>query len=69
LRDVIGELRQPVLLVHGARDTLAPVAASAWMAACLPDVQVQIMDKAAHAPFISHPSDFVSAMQGFLERH
>lgn len=69
LRNVVSGLEQPVLLVHGGRDTLAPSAAATWMAETVPDARLKIIEKAAHAPFISHPSDFVHAVQSFLELH
>lgn len=67
LRRDIGALQCPVLLLHGARDMLAPVAAARWMADHIPQAQLSVIPGASHAPFVSHPRRFVSALQQFLE--
>lgn len=66
LRVEIPRLQQPVLLIHGNRDTLAPVAASHWMAAHIPDARLHVIEGASHAPFLSHPASFMATVQSFL---
>jgi len=67
LRQPLGQLRLPLLLLHGTRDTLAPVAAAHWMAQHLPQAQLSVIAGASHAPFLSHPASFVAEVNRFLE--
>jgi pimeloyl-[acyl-carrier protein] methyl ester esterase len=67
LREEVGRLRQPILLLHGDRDTLAPVGAARWMAGRLPHARLRVIHGASHAPFLSHPAAFLHEMTDFLE--
>lgn len=67
LRPEVENLRKPVLLVHGDRDTLAPVQAAHWLAQHLPFGRLRVMAGASHAPFLSHPAAFIEALVQFLE--
>jgi pimeloyl-[acyl-carrier protein] methyl ester esterase len=66
LRPLLGEIHQPTLVVHGAHDTLAPLAAGAWLADYLPDARFHAVRGASHAPFLSHSADFTAALTDFL---
>lgn len=46
--DRLGEITQPVLLVHGGRDSAVPVNAARAAAARLPDAQLLLIDSAGH---------------------
>lgn len=67
LREEIPYLRKPVLLMHGDRDTLAPVQAAHWLAQHLPFGRLRVLAGASHAPFLSHPEQFIEALEQFLE--
>lgn len=67
LRKVVKQVRCPVLVVHGAYDSLCPVAAARWLTEQLPDARLALHDRAAHAPFLSHPVWFCSALRDFLD--
>ncbi len=67
LREEIAYLRKPVLLVHGDRDTLAPVQAAHWLAQHLPFGRLRVIAGASHAPFLSHPDQFIESLIQFLE--
>lgn len=67
LRAEIEHLRKPTLLVHGDRDTLAPVQAAHWMMQNLPIGYLRVMAGASHAPFLSHQESFIDAVTQFLE--
>jgi pimeloyl-[acyl-carrier protein] methyl ester esterase len=67
LRADVGRIDQPVLVVSGDRDTLAPVAAGTWLAAALPHGRQAIIPGAAHAPFLSHRDAFLAVTQPFLD--
>jgi len=66
LRPALADIQQPTLVLHGERDTLAPLAAAEYTAAQLPNGQLEVIKGAGHAPFISHPETFVSAVERFL---
>lgn len=68
LRAVLPQLRIPVLLVHGNRDTLAPVDASRWMVQQLSQARLHVIEGASHAPFLSHPDTFVQTVRAFLKQ-
>ncbi|HEY0563909.1 MAG TPA: pimeloyl-ACP methyl ester esterase BioH [Methylophilus sp.] len=67
LREEVVQLRKPTLLIHGDRDTLAPVAAAHWMSQQLPMAYLRVMAGAAHAPFLSHSDQFIETLDQFLE--
>jgi pimeloyl-[acyl-carrier protein] methyl ester esterase len=67
LRAEVQQLRKPVLLIHGDRDTLAPVQAAHWMMQHLPSGFLRVMAGASHAPFLSHQEHFIDAVVQFLE--
>jgi pimeloyl-[acyl-carrier protein] methyl ester esterase len=66
MRLAVAGLEQPLLLVHGTHDMLAPVAAAEWMAAQLPDARLEKITGASHAPFLSHPTAFVQTIRDFM---
>lgn len=65
LRPALPAITQPTLVLHGERDTLAPLAAAEYTAAHLPHVSLKVIDGAGHAPFLSHPEQFLAAVKGF----
>lgn len=67
LRPDVEHLRKPILLIHGDRDTLAPVQAAHWMMQNLPMGFLRVFAGASHAPFLSHQEHFVDALVQFLE--
>lgn len=67
LRAMLETIRQPVLLIAGERDRLTPPQASHYMAHAIPHAQLVEIKGAAHAPFLSHPGEFLSALRHFME--
>ncbi|KAF0098789.1 MAG: bioH protein [bacterium] len=67
LRAVAARVRCPTLVVHGAYDTLCPVEAAHWLAEQIPDARLALHERAAHAPFLSHPVWFAEQVGGFLD--
>lgn len=55
LRERLPVTRQPVLLVHGEHDRLAPLLAARSLAKALPDARLEVIEGASHAPFVSAP--------------
>ena len=66
LRDRAATIKTPTLLLHGGRDMLTPVGAANWLAEHLPEVRLEVLPGAAHAPFLSHPVEFTEIVTGFL---
>ncbi|MFM2481756.1 pimeloyl-ACP methyl ester esterase BioH [Celerinatantimonas sp. YJH-8] len=65
LRSGLSSLQVPWLQIFGALDSLVPKQA---MPAHLQyrNIQQQLIAKASHAPFISHPREFVESIENFL---
>ena len=59
-------VRVPVLVIAGERDRIIRPAASRALAAALPDAHYVEVAGAAHAPFLSHPVQFLRQLNGFL---
>ncbi|HKT32912.1 MAG TPA: pimeloyl-ACP methyl ester esterase BioH [Gammaproteobacteria bacterium] len=66
LRAELGRIHVPALVMSGGRDRLVPPAAGAWLADAIPGARLHAFPKAAHAPFLSHPREFVVAVQDFI---
>ena len=62
LRADVAAIRQPTVVISGARDTLTPPEAGEWLARTLPHASFRLIPGAAHAPFLSHPESFLSAI-------
>lgn len=66
MREQLRLINVPTLLLAGARDTLLPKEALAEMARLLPDATVEIIERAGHAPFLSHREETLQAINAFL---
>lgn len=66
LRSRVTDVEQPALVIHGERDQLVPLPAGEWLAQNLPSARLAVVKGAAHAPFLSHPDEFVNLVKGFL---
>ncbi|MCQ8105667.1 pimeloyl-ACP methyl ester esterase BioH [Methylomonas sp. SURF-2] len=51
-------------MILGEKDTLIPVGCGAAVQGLNPEVKLQILSSAGHAPFLSHPQQLVSAVTG-----
>ena len=67
LRDELGALDCPALVVAGERDTLVPVAAARATATLMPTASVEVVAGAGHAPFIARPEAVAGLLQAFLQ--
>jgi len=66
LRKALPMVRVPALVIAGQRDRIIRPAASRALAAALPDARYVEVAGAAHAPFLSHPVQFLRQLKGFL---
>ena len=62
LRAEAPAIAQPAVVIHGARDALAPVEAGRWLGRTLPNATAVELPDAAHLPFITHRADFIAAL-------
>lgn len=60
LLPLLARITQPVTLIHGRRDTLIPWTAAEALRKRLPRARLHLMPRAAHAPFLSHPGEFLT---------
>ncbi|WP_457671286.1 pimeloyl-ACP methyl ester esterase BioH [Thiolapillus sp.] len=68
LRKQLGALDLPLYWMLGERDTLAPAKLGAVLPEYQPRMQLQVIDGAAHAPFLSHLPQCLELLKGVL-RH
>ena len=66
LRGALREVWQPTLVLAGERDTLIPHQASQYLASQIPAGRLAMIKGAAHAPFLSHPDEFIGHLVDFL---
>ncbi len=66
LRSALPGVKQPTLVIAGERDTLTPPQAAQYLATQMPDTRLAIIEGAAHAPFLSHPDEFMKHLMSFL---
>lgn len=67
LRPVLSGLSVPVSVVLGGLDTLVPVAVGQKMRRLLPSLELNIIDRAGHVPFLSHGSETAAIISRFMD--
>ncbi|MCW8887777.1 MAG: pimeloyl-ACP methyl ester esterase BioH [Gammaproteobacteria bacterium] len=67
LRLTAPHINQPTLVIYGLRDTLIPVEAIDWFAQNLSHCTIKEIIGAGHAPFLSHPEQFIAAVDRFCD--
>ena len=66
LRASLGDIEPPMLWLLGRRDALVPRGMVHELTALLPKAQIRLLDRAAHALFLSHLQDCGKLLQEFL---
>ncbi len=61
-------LRLPVLILHGARDAVVPLAGSIALADALTGAELVVFPTAHHCPMDTDPAGFAGALRGFCRR-
>lgn len=69
LRAALPAIRTPTRVIMGQHDRLTPPAAGQYLAATLARADCHVIPRAAHAPFLSHPDEFLQHTRTFLEQH
>lgn len=60
-------IRQPVIVIHGARDAIPLAAAEAWVAG-FQNANLAVLSEADHFPWLDQPAAFADVLTGFLGR-
>jgi len=66
LRCELYSVTQPTMIIAGERDKLTPPTASRYLAENIPEACLVEIKGAAHAPFLSHPEEFVRQLKNFI---
>jgi pimeloyl-[acyl-carrier protein] methyl ester esterase len=66
LRRELRDVRQPALILHGARDRVVPPAAGRRLAGFLSDARFELMRTCAHAPFLAQPARVARILKEFF---
>jgi hypothetical protein len=66
VRDVLGKITAPTLVMHRVADRVIPVAAGRWLAAQLPEARYLELPGEDHFPFAGDPAPVVAAIAGLL---
>ena len=61
----LAALRLPILILHGARDAVVPVAGASALASALPGAELVVFPTAHHCPMDADPVGFARALREF----
>ena len=66
LKDRLGEIRVPTLVLAGHDDFLFPPESQAYLAAGIPNAELRIIERAGHNPQSERPAETIQAVRDFL---
>ena len=69
LRPKLAQIPQPVLLLHGECDTIAPLEDAKWTASQLPNCELHVFKETGHVPTITRPQEVAEAINRFFGNH
>lgn len=69
LRQVVQEIKIPVLLVHGEEDKVFSKSSSEFLLQALPSAQLTLVPKAGHSLYLNCPPEVVSICRDFITVH
>jgi pimeloyl-[acyl-carrier protein] methyl ester esterase len=69
LRSEVARIRCPALILLGENDALIPAHAAVPIHALFSKARTEMVPKAAHAPFLSHPEQTLSLILEFMDEH
>ncbi|QOL26216.1 pimeloyl-ACP methyl ester esterase BioH [Thalassotalea sp. LPB0316] len=67
LRDQLANIQQPFLRIYGKLDSLVPNKAVELIDQLAPNSKSVVVEKASHAPFISHQVEFIDILKAWLD--
>ena len=68
LRAVLAQLTIPVSVILGDKDTLVPVAVGQQMQQLLVQLELTILERAGHVPFLSHAQQLLTLICHFMDK-
>ena len=68
VRDTLGPLTRPVLIVSGAHDRTTPAASAQELADAIPGCEHVVLEQSAHMLPYEEPATFLGVLRGFLAR-
>ena len=68
LRSTFADLTCPVAAILGELDTLVPVAVAGEMVSLLPQMEISVIPRVGHVPFLSHRQAVVDAVCALMDR-
>ncbi len=68
-REKLKKIKAPLLLIHGAKDTVCPVSSSAYIKIHVnSEVVFKIMEDTGHVPFFTKAAELSSVINSFIEK-
>ncbi|MEC4750574.1 pimeloyl-ACP methyl ester esterase BioH [Methylomicrobium sp. Wu6] len=67
LRPALAAFDRPFAAILGGRDTLVPHAVGAHLQRLQPNLQLHLLEKAGHVPFLTHQEELIRLICGFME--
>jgi pimeloyl-ACP methyl ester carboxylesterase len=67
IREELGQLRQPTLLVWGRDDQITPPSLAEEFRSGIQDAELVLIDRCGHVPPMEHPAEFSQCLSQFLE--
>lgn len=67
LRPALAGFDRPVAAILGGHDTLVPHAVGAHLQRLRPGLQLHLLDRAGHVPFLSHQEALLAIISNFME--
>ncbi|SOJ56071.1 4,5:9,10-diseco-3-hydroxy-5,9, 17-trioxoandrosta-1(10),2-diene-4-oate hydrolase [Mycobacterium simulans] len=68
-KDTMKSLSQPVLLIHGDKDRLVPIAAARVAATANPQWETEFLHGVGHTPQLEVPDEVIRTVVRWLDRH
>ena len=66
LRDQLGRIGSPTLVVWGTHDTLVGVEHASELEQLIPDARLLVMERTGHVPMVERPERFNREVEAFL---
>ena len=67
--DILSQLRVPVLVVAGAKDSFTPAAVSEGMAQAIPGAELEVIASGTHLAPLEHHREIAARIAAFLSEH
>jgi pimeloyl-ACP methyl ester carboxylesterase len=67
--DMLRQIRVPVLIIAGAKDSFTPAAVSAAMAEAIPGAELEVIPSGTHLAPLEHHAEIASKIFAFLTRN